>query len=245
MAAIDWENIEDRGFVLGDGIGHVEYRNHMGDDYEVVRDARRSYDKQDEPWREDKDPKLIRYLAKYNHLTPFEGCVLKVSVKAPMFVVQQILRHRTFSYNQVSHRYVKLTNIEYYAPTSWRMQSEDNKQGSFGKVMSPYVDTEYREAMGRCIQAYNRLINSGVAREMSRMILPHSIYTGLTMTGNLRNWAHFLNLRLDPHAQEETRLYAEAIYDITKQLFPISMEHLVYYKKGTGVDDENMEVQGN
>lgn len=227
-------DILDRRYVLGDGLGHVEYRNHMGDDYEVVRDARRSYDKQDEPWREDKDPKLIRYLAKYNHLTPFEGCILKVSIKAPLFVIQQILRHRTFSYNQVSHRYVKLDNVEYYVPSKWRNQSEENKQGSLGTNDSPYNTTEYRTAVERCIQAYERLTASGVAREQARMVLPHSVYTGLTMTGNLRNWAHFLNLRLDPHAQEETRVYAEAIYYITKQLFPISMEELVKYDKGVG-----------
>lgn len=195
-----------------------------GLDAQVVRAARASYTGGTKTKRE--DAALIDYLVRHSHWSPFEMVQVKFFVKAPLFVVQQLLRHRTFSFNQESARYSVIED-EFYVPKAWRLQDTKNKQGSVGQLdplTNAYATDAYTESLDYAYKAYQALLDAGVAREMARMVLPVSVYTKLYVRGDLRNWLHFLELRLDDHAQWETRQYAEAIYHILKFLAPTTLK---------------------
>lgn len=201
----------------------VEYIDHMGDDATVVNAARVSFGKEIQGELSDKDKKLVSYLAKHKHYSPFEHCSLTVRIKCPLYIRSQIHRHRTFSYNEISRRYTS-EEIEFYRPRTFRKQHDSSKQCSDGSANDSAgiaANLSFDQVESLALKRYNDLIGAGVAREQARAILPQSLYTQFYMTGNLRNWAQFLSLRLDSHAQEEAREIAEAIRDIIENNFPI------------------------
>ena len=209
----------------------IIYVDHMGDDLTVVNSARVSFNKKKDILDE-KDIKLIKYLAKHQHMTPFEHCTLTVIIKCPLYIRSQIHRHRTFAYNEVSRRYTS-ENLEFYQPDSFRIQHKTSKQCSAGHVSSK-TEKEAKiiskQIEDTCLKAYNDLINMGVARELARGLLPQSLMTEFYMTGNLRNWVHFLKLRMDSHAQKEVQDVAQPITDILFEKFPESTKALMELK---------------
>lgn len=205
----------------------AEYISHMGRDIDVVNAARVSFGKFKEEMDGD-DEKLLNYLAKHNHLTPFEHVTLSVRIKCPLYIRSQIHRHRTFSYNEISRRYTA-ENLEIYLPETIRKQHKTSKQcsdGEFNEVDNQYLRNKIDSIHRLSLDVYNKLIEDGVAREMARGVLPQNLMTEFVMTGNLRNWVHFLGLRLDNHAQEEVQQVAQPILEIINEHFPKSAEVL-------------------
>jgi thymidylate synthase (FAD) len=213
--------------IYEDNIGFVEYVDHLGNDQRAAASARVSFDKfNTEDELSNRDLKLIRFLAKENHTSPFEHSFFSVKIKCPLFIRSQIMRHRTFSYNEVSRRYTS-ENIEMYIPSVYRKQSSKNLQcseGFFEDVESLEVNRVYATLIERSLKAYNTLLEMGVSREQARGILPNATYTSFIMSGNLLNWMKFLRLRLDDHAQEECQVVAKACKTMIEQHFPKTIE---------------------
>ena len=201
----------------------VSYVAHMGSDLSVVNAARVSFNKISHELSE-KDTKLIHYLAKHKHTSCFEHQTATLRLKVPLFIARQIQRHRTFSYNEVSRRYVD-DAPEFFYPEVLRARSDNVKQGSLQEAAPTTVDLAWY--VGVAVGAYEKMLEDGVAPELARMILPQNLYTEFYMTGNLRNWAHFLKLRLDSHAQHEAQIVATQISAILEPLFPVSMSALM------------------
>lgn len=190
--------------------GFVRLVDFMGGDQGVVDAARVSYGGKSKG--EEADRKLISYLLKHKHETPFEHSVFKFHISCPIFVMRQWIRHRMASYNEISARYTEVRD-EFYVPQTWRAQDVKNKQGS---VAAPHLDnaalTEKFEAqMKSAMACYKELLAAGVAREMARMVLPVNAYTEFYWTVNARSFMNFLTLRADVHAQWEIQQYAEAL----------------------------------
>lgn len=216
--------------------GHVQYVSHMGDDLTVANAARVSFNKESD-WEEQdgmtflsiKDEKLIKYLAKHNHWTPFAHPQITLRIKAPIFVRTQLFKHKVgFVENEVSRRYV-VEEPQFYTPI-WRNAPTDGaKQGSSGFVTEPSIlmTSGFREAAEKCVEVYNGLLTSGVAPEQARSILPQSTYTEWWWTGSLASFARVYKQRTDAHAQWEVQRYADAIGDIIRPLYPVSWEQLV------------------
>ena len=201
----------------------VTYVDHMGSDKTVADAARVSYDRADFDNSDvsDKDRKLIGFLAKHRHTSPFEHLSLSVVIKCPMFVRSQIMRHRTFSYNEVSRRYTS-ENIEFFEFESLRQQAKKNLQCSTDSEVDHPIALKKLMHMHRLdsLRLYNRLLDEGVAREQARSVLPQCLMTSFVMTGNALNWSRFLKLRLDSHAQEECRVVAQGCLQHLKDTFP-------------------------
>ena len=214
--------------------------DHMGSDLSVVNAARVSFDKESD-WEEhteedgditvyhyvlsDKDAKLIRYLAKHNHWTPFGHCFASFRIKAPIFVARQLGKHQVgLVWNEVSRRYVD-SDPEFYVPSEWRGRADNVKQGSSDKA----VDTGdlYANAIDVVEDAYLNLLSRGVCPEQARMVLPQSMLTEWVWSGSLAAFARVCKLRLDPHTQKETRDIAEMIDAEMRRLFPVSWEALM------------------
>jgi len=195
--------------------GYVEIQDMMGDDLAIVNAARTSY--LGESKGEDKDKQLLFYLMENHHDGPFEQVEFKLKIKAPVFVARQWMRARTWSYNEQSRRYSS-ENIEFYIPRSneWRLQGTENKQSSDG-FQDFYTGIFFTDTLDRfCKDAYKTYeyaLREGVSREMARMFLPVNLYTTFIAKVDARNLMHFLQLRMDEHAQYEIRVYAEAIYE--------------------------------
>lgn len=208
------------------GQAFVELVDSIGDDHSIVNAARVSYagDHQDRP--AERDRKLIRYLLKNHHTSPFEHVTFTFHVKAPIFVARQWHRHRTWSYNEVSARYTEVKD-DYYFPSEWRGQSKDNKQMSDGLIdseLQPHANHQYLEACGKAFSAYEALLDMGVSREMARMVLPQSAFTRFYATVDLHNLLGFIRLRGHEHAQEEIREYAIAMRELITPYVPWTME---------------------
>ena len=213
-------------------LDHGECRlvDHMGNDLSVVRSARVSYDAE---WRagiEDlKDNKLIHYLMKNRHTSPFEAVTFTFQVKAPIFVFRQWHRHRTWSYNEVSARYAELPE-EVYIPSIQHIgtQSKSNKQmrdmaqaADISKEDIEFIhDLQCHSEVG--FAHYRKHIRAGVPRELARLFLGLNTYSKMFATVNLHNLFHFLRLRLHEHAQYEIRVYAEAMLSLIKPIVPVS-----------------------
>ena len=209
-----------------DGVGSVELIDHMGDDKRAVDAARVSFMRDDTAAElVDKDKRLIKFLIDHKHTSPFEHMVVTFRITCPLFVRSQIMRHRTFSYNEVSRRYTS-ERLQFWKPAEIRSQSSSNLQCSDG-LLEPKVGGDAKRLISELIdsiaEVYQVLINVGVSREQARAVLPQSTYTEFYMTGNLMNWCKFLRLRLDSHAQPETREIAEAIETILTELYPVTM----------------------
>ena len=208
--------------------GFVRLVDHMGNDLSIVRNARVSYDAD---WRagEDKgsDARLINYLYKNGHNTPFEAVTVTFDVKAPIFVYRQWHRHRTQSYNELSARYRELPE-EFYVPEESQIttQSEDNKQMRTDEVhpqaalMADAIAKQNAEAF----ELYRSLLADGCPRELARTVLPLGTYSHMFATANLHNWFRFLAERLHPHAQYEIRAYAEAVLHLLEPIAPVAVK---------------------
>lgn len=218
-------NVLDHGF--------VRLVEHMGSDLSIVRNARVSYDAE---WRagedEGKDTKLINYLLKNHHTSPFEAVNFTFDVKAPIFVFRQWHRHRTWSYNEISARYAELPDDMYVPkPEQIGVQAAGNKQM---RDMKEWTDAELGNAImcAGIIQAanessyatYKRLISLGVPRELARGVLPVNIYSHMFATVDLQNLFKFLKLRLHSHAQYEIRVYAEAMLQLIEPIVPVAVQ---------------------
>lgn len=227
---------------LDDGISQVTLIDYMGDDLRVVNAARVSFDKESS-WVEDprnpdfpnvlseRDRKLIHYLARHDHWSPFSHCMVTLRIKMPIFVARQWFKHSVgFTRNEVSRRYVDSTP-EFYIPKTWRKRAENVKQGSSDEAHCESSSfSSYASAQCDIILTlYSYMIEGGVAPEMARMILPQSAYTEFYETGSLAAYARLAKLRLDSHAQKETQLYAEAVSEIMSRLFPVSWEALSHH----------------
>ena len=216
----------------------VVYIDHYGTDLTVANAARVSFDKHSDSLSK-QDEKLIHYLAKHKHTSCFEHMGATLKLKVPIFIARQIQRHRTFSYNEISRRYVD-NEPEFCWPETWRKRAENAKQGSSNEThpmeilhgtngKNGVTDLELcaKETVEDAVSVYNILLQQGVAPEQARMILPQNMYTEFYMSGNLRAWAHFLHLRLDGHAQKEVRDVAEQVAAILTPLYPVSMQAIL------------------
>lgn len=207
--------------------GHVRIVEHMGSDLSVVRNARVSYDAQ---WRagedEGKDARLINYLVKNSHTSPLEAVNFTFDIKAPVFVLRQWHRHRTWSYNEVSARYTALPE-EFYVPEPAQIttQSTSNKQMRTD-TPHPQADEMHQAIAEQCeaaFGAYHHLLARGVPRELARGVLPLNTYSHMFATVDLHNLAKFFKLRLHEHAQYEIRVYAQAMLDLVEPLVPVTV----------------------
>ncbi len=205
--------------------GFIRLVDYMGGDDRIVQAARVSYGEGTKSYRQDKG--LITYLLRNDHTSPFEQVVLTFHVKMPIFVARQWIRHRTARLNEISGRYSVMKD-EFYvpAPEDVSAQSENNKQGRTEEPLAPAeaekVRAFFAEGQKRSYEEYSELLDDGIARELARINLPLSLYTEWYWQMDLHNLFHFLRLRLDPHAQREIRLYAEAILEITEKVAPIA-----------------------
>jgi len=204
----------------------VDYISHMGDDLMVVNAARVSFNKNKKEF-EEADSKLLKYLAKNGHWTPFSHPQITLRIKAPIFVARQLFKHKVgMTENEVSRRYVD-DEPEFFVPKVWRGRPTDGvKQGSSDVVISDKM-RGYEVFLEYALHHYTTLIREGVAPEQARMVLPQSMYTEWYWTGSLASYARICLLRLDSHAQSETRDVATMIDDIIKPLFPVSWEALL------------------
>ena len=208
------------------GHGFVALVDYMGNDAAVVQAARVSYGRGTKSVRDDRG--LIRYLLRHRHTTPFEMVELKFLVRLPIFVARQWIRHRSASVNEFSARYsIVPDEFEVPPPDEVRHQSARNRQGR-GEALETEVVERFRsdlERVGRdAYEAYTRALDAGVARETARLLLPVAYYTQWYWKTDLWNLFHFLSLRLDPHAQEEIRLYAAEVARLGRVVCPVAFE---------------------
>ena len=214
----------------------VTYIDHMGSDLSVVNAARVSFgktsemDKSDQwgpPKLKDKDAKLIHYLAKHKHMSPFGHAFASFHVKAPIFVARQLVKHKFLRWNEISRRYVD-NEPEFYEPDEWRGRSDDKKQGSAGTVTLSEDNSRSPEFINVAAFAlYINLLKDGVCPEQARMILPQSTMTEWWWSGSLDAFIDMCNLRCKEDTQYETRLVADYIRVEMMKLFPVSVEALV------------------
>jgi thymidylate synthase (FAD) len=201
----------------------VKYIDHMGTDKSVVNAARVSFDadSSEESFSE-RDQKLIGYLAKHRHWSPFAHTSIQLKISAPIFVARQLVKHQVGGvWNEVSRRYVS------YEPRmfdfeSFRGKPQNAKQGSDGEIDNPELVEKALEFYDQSLVFYNSLLEAGVCPEQARMFLPLSSMTDWYWTGSLVFWARVCEQRLDAHAQKETRDIAQQIKDICFELFPVS-----------------------
>jgi thymidylate synthase (FAD) len=206
--------------------GQVRLIDAMGNDLSVVRAARVSTGSrpEDASKGEERDAKLIRYLLKHDHGTPFEHNAFTFYVKAPVFVERQWLRHRIGSFNEISGRYTEY-EPEFYVPAQARAQARRNKQGSVPAAdgqLDGVLDAAVRSTIDHAFGRYQELLEQGVARELARIVLPMNLYTEWYWTVNARSLMNFLALRTQEDAQLEIREYARAVETIWSERMPVT-----------------------
>ena len=204
----------------------VTYIDHMGSDLSVVNAARVSFGKKHEEFQH-KDVKLIVYLAKHKHKSPFNHAFATFHVKAPIFVARQLVKHEYMPWNEISRRYVD-DEPEFYTPPVWRGRSADKKQGSDGVVenINPLFVSDMKV---NAFEDYNYLLSQGVCPEQARMVLPQSMMTEWYWSGSLFAFAKMCSLRCKDDTQAETRVVADAIDEEMERLYPVSWEALREY----------------
>lgn len=217
-------NVLDHGF--------VDLQDVLGDALTVVNTARVSFGKQ-KSVLEDNDLKLIKYLIRHKHTSPFRHVMFRFHLKAPEIVMRQIYKHvvgsewfapvssQLHGWNEISGRYVELYDI--YSPDEWRIQSKSSKQGSegvFDQKTSAEIRQEYNQLTDTLLSFYHKICELGVAKEQARSILPFSTYSECVWTVSFQAVMNFLDLRLDSHAQYEIREYAKAIRQIVQKATP-------------------------
>ena len=215
----------------------VTYVNHMGDDLSVVNAARVSFGKKSDYMPrihngeakvlQHKDNRLIKYLAKHKHKSPFNHTFTTFHVKAPVFVARQLVKHEYMPWNEISRRYVD-SDPEFYVPDVWRGRAQDKKQGSAG-VVKTNANIEYHNNV--MLQLYKQQLDEGVSPEQARIHLPQSMMTEWYWSGTLYAFAKMCGLRLKEDTQAETRIVAEKIEDVMIKLYPVSWEALRMYEE--------------
>ncbi len=230
--------IEKSIFIFDDKIGRVDYVDHMGSDLTVVNSARVSFGVQKHELGP-RDVKLIRYLIKHKHTSTMEHCSITFKFTVPLYIRSQHMRHRTWSYNEISRRYTD-KNYQFYTPKQFRTQHKSNRQASnpdemidpsiisssgYGMVPPNYpkASTKYWEHCQKSLSLYEDLINAGVCREQARGVLPQTTYTEYYGTVNLNNLLKFISLRIHDGAQWEIVQVAKACLRIAKSLYPVSV----------------------
>ncbi len=219
--------------VLNDGF--VCLVDVMGDDSSIVQAARVSYGEGTKKVSDDRT--LIRYLLRHRHTTPFEMAEIKLLVRVPMDCWRQWIRHRMANVNEYSTRYsVAIDSAQETAPEAWRTQADQNRQGSglpLPQTTGEQLTADERHLHDESRRIYEARLAAGVAREQARKDLPLATYTEAYWKVDIHNLLHFLALRMDPHAQEEIRLYATTIgQQIVKPLFPVVWEAFEDYRMG-------------
>ena len=236
---LNYTPILDHGFV-----GLVDS---MGSDSAVVQAARVSYGAGTKQVNDDRN--LIRYLMRHKHTTPFEMCEVKFHLKMPIFVMRQLVRHRTASINEYSARYSVMTD-EFYIPEFEQIQKQSttNKQGreesEWGFDEKRNVQHAFQRSFHNAYKEYSSLLgkeDNGLARELARSVLPVGGYTELYWKANLKNFLHMARLRMDPHAQWEIQELATAMYNLAKDKFPQVCEAFEDYEQNA-VTASKMEV---
>ena len=210
------------------------YINHMGDDLTVVNSARVSFGKKSDyiprvhngeaKVLQHKDDKLIKYLAKHKHISPFGHCFASFHVTAPVFVARQLVKHKFLRWNEISRRYVD-HEPEFYQPTEWRERSLDKKQGSAGVTYPDPDILSFCEHTAR--RSYDELLEHGVCPEQARMVLPQSMMTEWYWSGSLDAFADMCHLRCKSDTQLESRLVADQISEKLMELYPVSFKALM------------------
>lgn len=200
----------------------------FGEDVDVVNAARVSFGKEHNEFDAAKDERLIRYLAEHDHWSPFAHCFLTVHVKAPIFVARQLVKHQVgLSWNEESRRYIAMDiEPEFYYPEAWREKPTNKKQGS-GFNTVEIDDTEVKARLEALFETYKNLLNSGVAPEQARMILPQNMMVNWRWSGSLMAFSRVCNLRCKPDTQLETRLVGFKLSKIIQQEFPVSAKYLL------------------
>ena len=225
------EEILDKEFPVLDH-GFVRLVDYLGSDQRIVQSARVSYGEGTKTYRQDKG--LINYLMRNDHTSPFEQVVFTFHVKMPIFVARQWTRHRTARMNEISGRYSVMKDEVYIASENIAMQSEDNKQGRASEPVDAATAEGIRALMkedtDRAFASYHKLLDMGIAREISRIDLPLSLYTEFYWEIDLHNLLHFLKLRLDGHAQYEIRQYGIVMLEIVRRVCPIATEAFENHK---------------
>lgn len=213
----------------------VTYVDHCGSDLSVVNAARVSFAKESNEFS-DKDSRLITYLAKHKHLSPFNHSFLSYRVKAPIFVARQLVKHEYMPWNEVSRRYVD-EDPDFYIPPVFREKAEDKKQGSGGALKHSQVLVEMSVAeCEKALEYYRHCLYNDVCEEQARMFLPLNTYTEWVWSGTLGAFAKMLSLRLASDTQYETQLIAKKIYADAKERFPVSLNALL--KETYNIDEE-------
>lgn len=219
----------------------VSLVDHMGTDLSVVNAARVSFHKESF-WKEyeegelfEHDAKLIKYLAKHKHFSPFNHTFITIRAKAPIFVARQLVKHKFMPWNEVSRRYVD-EEPEFYIPDVWRKRADNVKQGSSNEAVwlevtgSDYYENIPEDSFEHALEAYQRMLSMKVCPEMARMVLPQNMMTEWIWSGTLGAFADMLHLRLDPHTQYESRIVAEQIKELILPLYPVSLGALLENK---------------
>ena len=223
--------------LFGDGIGSVEYVQHMGTDLTIVNSARVSFGKHKEEL-DDRDEKLISYLVKHRHTSTFEHNVVTFRFCVPLFVRSQHHRHRTWSYNEISRRYTDV-DLKFYEPESFRTQHKSNRQASNSEeLINPEIFYKHPDLVDEVsdsasvlvknhnktsVELFDKLLEAGVCREQARGVLPQNLYTEYYGTTNLNNLMKFIDLRVHDGAQWEIQQVAHACLDIASDLWPTSV----------------------
>lgn len=210
--------------------GFIEVIDKLGSDLTVVNSARVSFGKRKEKF-EDSDRKLIRFLAKNKHWSPFRHMMIQFHIKAPEFVMRQWYKHvvgietsssssaKDHAWNEISGRYVPVT--DFYVPQNWRKQSADNKQASEGSIENQQeAENVFTNAMENILKVYQELLDLGVAKEQARMILPLNQYTEVYWTASFQAIMNFIDLRDESTAQWEIQQYAKAMKELVSEIFP-------------------------
>lgn len=212
----------------------VELVDHMGSDDSIVNAARVSFHKDASQFTKEQNDKLLNYLAKHNHWSPYAHAFASFRIKAPIFVARQLVKHQVgLAWNEVSRRYVD-DEPEFWMPTEWRGRPVNAKQGSNGVMAEAQPEMMLSQTLGwamtACLNTYIDLLKVGVAPEQARMILPQNTMTEWIWSGSLAAFCRVCKLRLDPHAQEETRELVGGIKALLEPLFPVSFTALTEFK---------------
>jgi len=244
------EFLKNKVDIYGDGIGGVALIQHMGDDLTIVNSARASLNRISEEMGE-RERFLSEFLIKSGHTSTTEHNVASFWIKVPLFVARQQMRHRTFSYNEISRRYTS-EHMEFYFPKELRMQDEDNRQASLDETFNPVIEFDpfdypkllkvdavsaIKTHASDSMKLYQKMIEQGVAREQARMVLPQNIYTTYWATGSLHNWVNsFIAKRDHKDAQWEIKLLAREISRQIQSLWPLAHANLVKFNKIPSID---------
>ena len=221
-------------YLYDDDIGRVDLIDHMGSDLTIVNSARVSFGvTKDE--LDNRDKKLIKYLVKHRHTSTFEHNVVTFRFIVPMFIRSQHMRHRTWSYNEISRRYTD-KDLQFYSPKTFRTQHKTNRQASNIDEINPVIwpdladyghgthaDQAINSHIEQSLKLFNKLMLEGVCREQARMVLPQNLYCEYYGTCSLLNALKFIGLRNKPEAQMEIQVVAQAMLEMMEDLWPIAI----------------------